>query len=304
MAQNKYLKLPPLHLLRSFESAARLGSFKRAANELHITPPAITQHIKQLEQTLGKALFLRLNPGVRLTDVGREYYRTVEQGLSALVCFPVHQNKPAAQRITLSAPPFLVQQHLLPNLYHLQLLVPNLDVDIAAENRIADLHAGEADVAIRFGLGDWPGLTAVSLIPLVVTPVCSRRYAEQHKLTQLEQLPEQTLLHLNISTRGWHYWLQQQDVRLPDSTRGMQFNDYNAMMSACQNHAGVALGLRPSVDVLLASGDLVAPIDVQLVMQEQYYFVTADGRQQDPVIQTLLRWVKTHLPQLDSISSS
>lgn len=296
---NRYQPIPPIHLLRTFEAAARLGSFKAAAEELHLTPPAVTQKLKQLEQNLDVCLFHRGNQKVALTDVGREYYRTCKAGLDILMQLTPPSPVLSAQTLTLSAPPFLVQQHLLPSLHEFKQQVGDLDVNIMADHNIANLHEGEADAAIRYGLGEWADLTSYPLMPLLVTPVCSPQYAEQHQLGQVEQLKACTLLHLNTATRGWTYWLQHEGVESSSDAPSITFNDYNSLIQACTNHAGVALGLRPSIDHLLQDGTLVAPFENQLPMQEAYYFVVQNHRADDALLQSLYRWVKEQIPKLN-----
>lgn len=293
---NRYYGVPPLNQLKAFEAAARLGSFKLASEELHLSPSAITQSISQLESRITRKLFSRSNQKVALTDFGREYYQSVLVGLESLVSLPGPVQKKQLQRITLSAPPFLVQQHLLPQIHQLEKLFPNLDLNIIAEHKVADLMNGDVDLAIRFGLGEWEGITAYPLMPLIISPICSKEYAKQHKLVSLDQLSELNLLHLSTATRGWHWWLSQHQIAYPSTARSLEFNDYNGLIQACINHAGIALGLRPSIDNLLEQSCLILPFSQKSRMQEQYYFVFPTYRRQDPIFDKLFQWIKYQLP--------
>lgn len=297
MPRFPYNKIPSINLLLAFESVARNKSFKLAAAELNVSPPSITQKIARLESLLNCQLFTRSSKGVIATDIGRHYYAEVVNGLDSLssVCSP--SIKPEINKLLLSAPPFLAHRYIVAHLYELKEILPSVNLSLISELRVSDLKAGEADVAIRFGMGDWPELEALPFLPISVTPVCSPDYAKKNNINHLDDLRSDCLLHLDVNTRGWKAFFSEFNIHGVSSKNEIHFNDYTSMIQSCQNHAGIALGIRASVDALLESKALVAPLSETLSFQESYHYVFSKTHPHADIIKTLYRWLLSKLPE-------
>src|SRR5262245_41500603 len=171
-------RLPPLTALRAFEAAARHGTFVKAAAELGVTPGAVSQHIKGLEAGLGLALFRRQARGVRLTEAGRAYLPGVAEGFDRLARATLQVNDPAAGgliagRLSITVLPSFAAGWLVRRLPAFRARHPEIDLLIRSERQTIDLHREDADLAIRYGLGDFPNLEATHLLREEIFPVCA-----------------------------------------------------------------------------------------------------------------------------------
>ena len=166
--------LPPLTALRAFEAAARHGNFVKAAAELGVTAGAISQHIKGLEERLGLVLFRRLARGVRLTEAGRAYLPGIADGFDRLAraTLQVHESG-LAGRLTITVLPSFAAGWLVRRLPAFRARHPDIDLVIRSERQTVDLHRDEADLAIRYGLGDFANLEATHLMREEIFPVCA-----------------------------------------------------------------------------------------------------------------------------------
>ena len=166
--------LPPLTALRAFEAAARHGNFVKAAAELGVTAGAVSQHIKGLEERLGLTLFRRLARGVRLTEAGRAYLPGIADGFDRLAraTLQVHESG-LAGRLTLTVLPSFAAGWLVRRLPAFRARHPDIDLVIRSERQTVDLHRDEADLAIRYGLGDFANLEATHLMREEIFPVCA-----------------------------------------------------------------------------------------------------------------------------------
>ena len=166
--------LPPLTALRAFEAAARHGNFVKAAVELGVTAGAISQHIKGLEARLGLVLFRRLARGVRLTEAGRAYLPGIADGFDRLAraTLQVHESG-LAGRLTITVLPSFAAGWLVRRLPSFRTRHPDIDLVIRSERQTVDLHRDEADLAVRYGLGDFANLEATHLMREEIFPVCA-----------------------------------------------------------------------------------------------------------------------------------
>jgi len=177
--------LPPLNALRAFESAARHLSFTHAANELNVTPAAISHQVKALEGLLGVTLFHRLTRALRLTDAGQAALPALKQGFDKLNQ-SVEQMRAYSDRgaLTISVSPAFGAMWLMPRLEDFRTRYPNIEVRIDGTDRLVDLSSGNADVAVRYGPGGYSGVRTELLFNQVNIPVCSPTLLEgEHPLT-------------------------------------------------------------------------------------------------------------------------
>ena len=223
-------KLPPLNALRSFEVAARCSSFTKAAAELLVTPAAVGQQVRQLEDFMGVRLFRRESRVLVLTPAGEACLPGIREGFAQLAA-AVSQAKPQTKvgRLTVSVAPSFAAKWLLPRLSDFEARHPDIDVHVDASMPLVDLNDGNVDVAIRYGSGQYPGLRVERLIGEEVIPVCSPALRDGDRpLARPQDLVEHALLHDDSpdndpSCPTWPMWLRAAGVQGVDAIRGPAF---------------------------------------------------------------------------------
>lgn len=254
-------RLPPLGALRAFEAAARLASFKRAADELAVTPTAISHQIRLLEDQLGVRLFERRTRQVALTADAAQLYPVLREGFDAFAAAVAAIAARRARRaITLSATVSFTAKWLVPRVAAFRAAYPDFDLRLHASDDPVDLHAGVADAAIRYGHGPYPGLVCLPLIDDVFAPVCSPRLGVRVP----EDLRAQPLLHVEwrhpaARTPSWRGWCERAGLRDVEVDAGLRYTDDSHAIQAAIAGQGVALLSLALVADDLASGLLVQP---------------------------------------------
>ncbi|WP_169570128.1 transcriptional regulator GcvA [Sneathiella limimaris] len=269
------MKLPPLNNLRVFEAAARHLSFSKAAEELFVTPAAVSHQIKSLEEWLGIPLFRRLNRAVMLTDEGQSYLVGVREGLEAL---KIATEKLMAQgnsgSLTVSTLPSFAARWLLPRLSRFQAKHPEISVKVEATDILTDFNRQSVDLVLRYGSGNYPGLHSELLLQEdSLFPVCSPELVSgPHPLKTPADLAHHTLLHDDLRV-DWETWLSAAGVSGVDPKRGVSYNDSSMVLSAAMAGQGVALGRSTLAAEDLKAGRLVKPFDIELKGDSCYYIV-------------------------------
>jgi len=267
-------RLPPLSALRAFEAAARHGSFKRAATELGVTPTAISHQVRQLEERLGLSLFERRTRQVVATAAGRRLFPVLRDGFDAFAEAVEALRVPSGRRVlTLSATTAFTARWLVPRLGGFRAAFPDLDLRLHASEAVVDLHAGEADAAVRYGSGPYPDLVAEPLLQERFAPLCSPRLG----LRVPGDLRGVTLLHgewrqPTPRTPSWRLWCAQAGVQGIDLEAGITFTDDSHLAQAAVAGQGVALLSLVLAADLLAEGLLVQPFGPALE-GEHYHFL-------------------------------
>lgn len=267
MARN----LPPLNSLRAFEAAARHLSFTKAAEELHVTPAAISHQIKALEELLGVPLFRRLTRALRLTQAGQAALPPLRDGFDKLAdavdLLRAHEESGA---ITVSLDPSFAAKWLVPRLDRFRAVHPDLDVRLDATEKLVDFQRDNVDLAIRYGGGNYPGLEAERLLSEEIFPVCSPKLLKgPEPLAQPGDLRHHTLIHLewdseDVTAPNWRMWLLAAGIHDIDFTRGPVFSMTSLALQAAIEGQGVALASSFLVADDLAAGRLVAPFDLSV----------------------------------------
>lgn len=291
--------LPPLGSMRAFEAAARRESFKLAAIELGVTPTAISHQIRQLEETLGVSLFVRQTRKVTLTEVGRDLYAVLRKAFDEIsTAVKSVRRRPLRQVATLSATVAFTAKLLVPHAASFRELHPGWDLRLDARDDPIDLLAGDADAAIRYGLGHYPGLQTVPLLADTFAPVCSPYL----NCRTIEALPGATLIHFDWgpgakqhSVPTWRLWAKTAGLtELIDVDAGITFSDESSAIQAAIAGQGVALLSRTLVGRELASGALIEPFGPTLEGL-RYDFVFPIGAETQAPVTVLRDWVLTKL---------
>lgn len=292
-------RLPSLNALRAFEAAARHGSFVRAADELAVTPAAISQQIRLLEEDLGVSLFRRLPRGLVLTaaaksalpDLGKAFAhlaRAVEGARGGSLVGP----------LVVSVIPSFAGRWLVPRLGGFVAAYPQIELTIRAEIRNVDFAHDDVDLGVRYGRGLYPGLETWLLLTEEVFPVCAPALlAGERPLRKLDDLRRHVLLHdRQVSgdepSLSWRNWLRGAGVDGWDFDRGPGFTDSLMMMTACERGLGVALGRGGLCADELASGKLVRPFPQSRPADYGYYVVTPEGHAEAPRVRAFIDWLE------------
>jgi LysR family glycine cleavage system transcriptional activator len=288
------LRLPPLNALRAFEAAARHLSFALAAKELHVTPAAISHQIKGLEDYLGQQLFRRRKRGLELTRAGEVLLPNLTAGFERMgEAVEALRQLEAEGTLAVSAATSFATRWLAPRLHRFVSAHPELDVRIHASTRLIDPKSGDpeggdgdpssplenADVAVRFGTGDYPGYRVDKLMSVSVTPMCSPKLLEERPLRTPADLAQHVLIHDNVTYDDggplWPAWFKAAGVESADTVHGLRFSHAMLALEAAADGMGVAIAMPVLAQADLASGRLVAPLPVSLPLRFAYYIVSA-----------------------------
>ena len=287
-----------LSKLYTFEVAARHQSFAMAADELSLSPSAISHRINQLEEELGIQLFVRSHRKVELTHEGKRVFWALKSSLDTLNQEILDiKNQELSGTLTVYSRPSIAQCWLVPALGDFTRRYPSISLTILTGNDNVNLQRAGVDLALYFDDAPSAQLEHHFLMDEAILPVCSPDYAQRFDLMgSLVNLPHCTLLHdrqawsNDSGTDEWHSWAQHFAVNLPTSS-GIGFDRSDLAVIAAMNHIGVAMGRRRLVQKRLESGELVAPFgEMALTCHQHYYMTTLPGRQW-PKIEAFIHWL-------------
>jgi DNA-binding transcriptional LysR family regulator len=231
-------RIPPIQCLLTFEALARLRSVTQAAEELCVTPSAVSHRVKQLEQIIGTKLFGRAD--FSLTSDGSEYLAHVREGLSILERFPGKDNNQSKRKLKLAVTPTFSRSILMPRLRSFIDRYPEIDITLQVSIPLLDVVAEDADLTIRFGTGRYADVEHVCLMTDEVTPLASPEYLERHgPLDSIEALQSAKLLKSPLEP--WRTWFIAHGIDHAEPPDGSTFNDIGLMCDAAAEGLGVGL---------------------------------------------------------------
>ena len=289
-------RLPPLEPLIAFEAAARLLSFTRAGEELHLSQAAISQQIRSLESSLQVQLFTRSHRAVQLTNEGREYLHTVTAILKQLAGATMDiQNVEFSRQLVIGCDQAFAAQWLSPRIVQLRQLLPSVALRIVASDDYGESLGADVQAAVIHGNGQWPGFHAQLLYAEEVFPVCSPDYphqqAQQDWAGWLLQAQLIDLADSHWNWMNWRLWLGGNDIDEPLGNRNLHINSYPLVIDAACAGLGVALGWAGLIDDLIAQGRLIRPLNQSLKTEFGYYFICRETLQDDETIAQLRNWL-------------
>jgi len=288
--------LPPLQTLPAFESAARLASFTRAAGELNLTQGAVSRQIRNLEQRLGVALFVRGDRGVGLTPSGAHYHAAVREALDriARATADISVSEDSAP-ITVGTTSAIASLWLMPRLTGFRRSEPTLDIRVLASDRDFERASEEVDLVIEYDRKPRAGEGVTRLLEESVFPVCSPEYLRgREPPAGLPDLLDETLLVLDDDHPdwlGWEEWLRAVGVEDRPRRRPVRMNSYPLLLQAAVAGQGVALGWRHLVDDFLAAGSLVPVLAVPEVAPGAFYLGVTRPVPPDSPVARLRDWL-------------
>lgn len=306
-------RLPPLNALRAFEAAARHLSFKNAAQELAVTPTAISHQIKLLEDFLQLSLFNRLTRALELTPQGSALLPKVREGMN---CFAAAVESARTQgntgRLVVLLPPSFATRWLVPRLRSFALAQPNIHLHVIRSNKTiggaqtpslssfddeVQLQPQDTLVVIRFGHGDYPGFQVDRMFGSDYIAVCSPKLlAGTPPLRVPEDMRHQVLLHDETITSvrsgsAWDAWFKLAGIEGVDSHAGPHFSDSGLAYVAALDGLGVALASKPLVANAIAQGRLVAPFDISVQQSYAYFLLTPQVWVDRPAVVAFRTWL-------------
>lgn len=273
-----------LNALRAFEASARHQSFSAAAAELNVTPAAVGQLVRTLEDWLGTPLFVRSNSGkARLvpTETAEHALPDIRAGFDRLTLGMERLQKGSTSRVlTVTVSPAFAAKWLLPRIDRFQTACPDTDVRLDTIHKSVDFVAQQVDIGVRYGMGSWPGLKADKLMDEEVFPVCSPELSGQHRrLRKPRDLVRETLIH-DLSMDGhagfptWDVWLDKAGASGVTTARGMRINNSAAVLQAAAEGHGIALARSVMARDDLTAGRLVRLFpEISFALEVAYYVV-------------------------------
>ena len=290
--------LPPLNALRAFEATARHLSFTRAADELAVTPAALSHQIRGLEEFLGERLFERKARSIALTPVGATLYPGLHAAfLQIRQTVDLVDRDQASKVLVVSAPPGFTAKWLAPRLYRFMIAHPDLDTRISASRDLANFTSDGVDIAIRNGSTQRPGLWTQKLLDIHLMPVASPKLIR--KLGGIANPPDlvraplihDTMLGDLSGMPTWADWLRAAGVDGVDIHRGLRFNSADHALEAAGEGAGVLLGQRELAHEDLRSGRLVILFGPMLRAERFFSLVCLAGAEKKPKIRAFIDWI-------------
>lgn len=292
-------RLPPLNSLRVFEAAARHLSFTKAADELHVTPGAVSQQIKALEDFLQMPVFRREKRALLLTDEAQASLPVLREGFDKLAeAGKILSASSDTGRLTVSVAPSFASKWLVPRLDAFQTAHPDIDVWVSADMDVVDFAVEDVDLAIRYGGGRYPGLIIDHLMDEKIVPVCSPQLLTgDNPLRSPEDLIHHTLLHdwspdKDESCPTWPMWLKAAGVCHKAGDRGVKFNQSSIVIEAAVAGKGVALAKAALALADLEAGRLVIPFDLTTPTDFSYYIVHPPSKSSSTAVKEFTNWLK------------
>jgi LysR family glycine cleavage system transcriptional activator len=285
-------RLPPLNAVRAFEAAARHGSFVTAAEELYVTPGAISQQVKALEAWLGRPLFRRLHRGVALNAAGTAYLEKLGGVLDELAAASQEIAR-RTQVLRITALPAFAERWLMPRLGRFQALHPKVEIALSADDRLVDLDRDSVDLWLCYGTGEHPDCQVERLFGEILFPVCAPALLDRGPALEYPRdLVHHTLLHDAHWRDDWRRWLAAAGVTDVDPTRGPSFTLYAMVIQAALDGLGVALAHEALIADDLAAGRLVAPFALRLPAGQAYYLVSPPKAVKRPDAMAFRAWLR------------
>lgn len=271
----------PFLALRAFEAVVRLRGFARAAEELGVTQSSVSQHVKVVEEWIGRKLLVRGPRDTVATNEGKLLATTIATGIGQIgdLCDKMRHKSGADPAITVSCLPGFAVNWLFPRLIRFDQLHADTPVSISTDASPLGFATGQSDLAILYGMGNYPGLHVERLMDERLFPVCAPSLlAEGPPLAELADLARHTLLMDELADVGgtpptWAFWAEQTGQTLPKPARVRQFGQTNMVVQAAVQGLGVALGREPLVMDALANGSLVQPLQGVALSQYSYWLV-------------------------------
>jgi LysR family glycine cleavage system transcriptional activator len=293
---------PPIQWIPVFEASAKHMSFRKAAEQLNVSPPAISQQIKSLEAYLGVDLFSRNGPRLSLTEAGELYYqvamKVVAEHSRGFSKFDQHFNK---RCLRLHTPLFIAQELLIPNYMGYKELQPKVELRMTTGTEYIDFDLGTADAAIRFGMGNWLHLESELLCPVEVAPVCSSSYYQKNcnkeAINISDLLCNQVLISADENLKDWKDFfpnIEPKEVIICDS--------YFSAIKSAEKGLGIVIGIFPAINSWVNDDRLTLLSNEFFKTQAGYWLVYPKQRGENALLNSCYLWSKELFKSLPKLS--
>ncbi len=286
-----------MHLngLRAVEAAGRLGSLAAAAEELGVTPGAVSQQIAKAEAQLGRVLFERTPRGLVPTDFGQRFLARISNAFHELAEAVASARRRDESVLTISVAPVFAARWLVYRLNRFAERHPDIRLRIDATTKLVNLDTSDVDVGIRVGTGEWPGVKSEPLLQQEIFPVCSPAMAEGlRKPADILKLPAVIDGHSMFS---WEVWLREVGLSGAEMNVRHTFNEASLVLDAAISGQGVMLAWQTLAGFAIAQGSLVVPFGIRVPTGLGHYFVSAPSRRESKAAKAFKRWVRDEVEE-------
>jgi LysR family glycine cleavage system transcriptional activator len=285
--------IPPLSALQAFEAIARRKSFSLAAEELHLTPSAVSHQVAKLESILGVRLFERSARGVELTPRGRQYLERVASALGAINTATEDLRHGVQDTLYVHSSPSFASLWLMPRIGKFTERHPNISMMLSASHVHSDFQLGQMDVDIRYGLPNWPNLEVEPIFTEKILPLASPEFIRIHRLHTTSDLLRVPLIQSSVSVVQWPEWFARFAGDQRPERMGLRFDRAMMSLDAAVQSLGVALESTSIGSPLIASGRLQPVFGEQMSMEVQAHFVVYPERHASkPEVRSFMAWLR------------
>jgi len=284
--------LPPVVNLQAFEAVARRRSFVLAAAELHLTASAISHQVARLESHLGVRLFERSAHGVRISSAGELYLSRVGGALSAIAAATEDLRQGVSNSLYVHSAPSIASLWLMSRLHAFAKAYPDISLNLSAAHTPSDFELGQADIDLRYGVPNWPGLVVEPLFEERIVPLASPAFIQEHRLKRPDHLLGVKLIQSNVSVIQWSDWFAAfADKRAPDRFT-VRFDRAQMSLDAAMQGLGVALESTTIAGRHIAERKLRPVFGLDKAVKVKAHFAVYPARHaKRPPVEAFLAWV-------------
>lgn len=285
--------IPPLTALQAFETIARRKSFSLAAEELHLTPSAVSHQVAKLESLLNVRLFERSARGVELTPAGQQYLQRVASALGAINTATEDLRHGVQDTLYVHSSPSIASLWLMPRIARFTELHPHISLMLSASHVHSDFQLGQMDIDIRYGLPNWPHLEVEAIFTEKIMPLASPEFIRQHTLHEPADLLRVPLIQSSVSVVQWPDWFGRFGDGLRPERMGLRFDRAMMSLDAAVQKLGVALESSSIGQSLIASGKLQPVFEEPMSVEVQAHFMVYPARHASrPEVKNFVEWMR------------
>ena len=285
--------IPPLTALQAFETIARRKSFSLAAEELHLTPSAVSHQVAKLESLLNVRLFERSARGVELTPAGQQYLQRVASALGAINTATEDLRHGVQDTLYVHSSPSIASLWLMPRIARFTELHPHISLMLSASHVHSDFQLGQMDIDIRYGLPNWPHLEVEAIFTEKIMPLASPEFIRQHTLHEPADLLRVPLIQSSVSVVQWPDWFGRFGNGLRPERMGLRFDRAMMSLDAAVQKLGVALESSSIGQSLIASGKLQPVFEEPMSIEVQAHFMVYPARHASrPEVKNFVEWMR------------
>jgi LysR family transcriptional regulator, glycine cleavage system transcriptional activator len=286
------MRLPSLKFLKTFQVAAQRQSFKLAAEDLCVTPSAISHQIKSLETQLGITLFERGAHSLALTEAGRHYMHALDTVFSRLESVTEQLRVRYGRSVVrLHVPPFFASEMLMPRLQAFMQMRPDMDIHINTVGGSLQSHPADADLSVVVDASPAEGLTSYRLFEQTFVPACSPQLLQDTSIDTIDDLDDQTLLIHEARRDGWQRWAELLGRINLHPRNVVRFDTMQSVVQAAESGIGIALVSTPLSRTRFNSGSLVKLFEKELPTGEAYYLIYRREDSERAEVTALTKWL-------------